>query len=146
MDGGDSARIPLQISRECVVASIQVDLSPEVLRRFREELLELLHASGATGVILDVSGIGVMDHQEFEALRRTMAMARLMGAESVVAGLRAGVVSALVELGVETDDIVAALDLDDAFEVMERLRAASMGALEEEAEAEQIAIAPADTV
>ena len=35
MDGGDSARIPLQISRECVIASIQVDLSPEVLRLFR---------------------------------------------------------------------------------------------------------------
>ena len=50
MNGGDSARIPLQISRECVVASIQVDLSPEVLRRFREELLELLsHALAKAG-------------------------------------------------------------------------------------------------
>jgi rsbT antagonist protein RsbS len=146
MGESDSARIPLQISRGCVIASIQVDLSPEVLRLFREELLELLHTTEASGVILDVSGIAVMDHQEFEALRRTMAMARLMGVESVVAGLRAGVVSALVELGVETDDIVAALDLDDAFEVMEGLQASSLEALEEENDAEQIFVAPADTV
>ena len=125
MDAGSGARIPLQISRHCVVASIQVDLSETVLRRFRNELLELIQTSGATGVILDVSGIEVMDHRDFEALQRTMAMARLMGAPSVLAGLQAGVVSSLVELEAETDGIVAALDLDDAFGVMERLHTES---------------------
>jgi rsbT antagonist protein RsbS len=134
----------LQISRDCIIASIQVDLSPEVLRSFREELLELLHTSEASGVILDVSGIAVMDHQDFEALHRTMAMARLMGARSVVAGLRAGVVSALVELGADTDGIVAALDLDDAFRVMEELQAAELEADRKEDEAAQSYVAPAD--
>lgn len=125
MEAGTSDRIPLQISRHCVVASIQVDLSEAVLRRFRNELLELIQSSGATGVILDVSGIEVMDHGDFEALQRTMAMARLMGAPSVLAGLQAGVVSSLVELEADTDDIEAALDLDDAFGVMERLHTES---------------------
>jgi rsbT antagonist protein RsbS len=122
---GGGARIPLQISRNCVVASIQVDLSDEVLRRFRVELLELIHSSGATGVILDVSGVEVMDYRDFEALHRTMAMARLMGAPSVLAGLQAGVVSSLVELGLDTDNIVAALDLDEAFQIMEQLHTES---------------------
>ena len=125
METSGSDKIPLQISRHCVVASIQVDLSETVLRRFRNELLELIQSSGATGVILDVSGIEVMDHRDFEALQRTMAMARLMGAPSVLAGLQAGVVSSLVELEADTDDIVAALDLDDAFGVMERLHTES---------------------
>ena len=49
-------------------------------------------------------------------------MARLMGARSVLAGLRAGVVSSLVELGAETDDVLAARDLDGAFRIMESLR------------------------
>jgi len=122
-DAGSAARIPLQISRECVIASIQVDLSEAVLNRFRTELLELIQTSGARGVILDVSGIEVLDHVDFQALHRTMAMARLMGAPSVLAGLQAGVVSSLVELGADTDDIVAAMDLDDAFRVMEQLHA-----------------------
>ena len=56
-DADGSARIPLQISRDCVIASIQVDLSDAVLRRFRVELLEKLQSSGAAGVILDVSGV-----------------------------------------------------------------------------------------
>ena len=144
MGEGDSARIPLQISRDCIIASIQVDLSPDVLRLLRKELLELLHTSGAKGVILDVSGLAVMDHHDFEALRRTMAMARLMGAQSIVAGLRAGVVSSLVELGVETEDIVAVLNLDDAFRVMDELRTASREIDGEEDDSEQIFVAPAN--
>ena len=120
---GGIAKIPLQISRHCVIASIQIDLSDAVLRQFRTELLELIQSSGAHGVILDVSGIEVMDYEDFEALHKTMAMARLMGAPSVLAGLQAGVVSSLVELGAETEDIVAAMDLDDAFRVMDQLRA-----------------------
>ena len=121
-DRGGIAKIPLQISRDCVIASIQLDLSDTVLRQFQTELLELIQSSGAHGVILDVSGIEVMDYEDFEALHKTMAMARLMGAPSVLAGLQAGVVSSLVELGAETDDIVAAMDLDDAFRVMDQLR------------------------
>ncbi len=117
-------RIPLQVSRQCVVASIQVDLSEEVLDQFRIDLLELIGSSGANGVILDLSGVEVMDFQDFDALRRTMAMARLMGSRTVLSGLRAGVVSSLVELEADTEDIVAALDLDDAFRVMEDLRRA----------------------
>ena len=120
---GGIAKIPLQISRDCVIATIQLDLSDAVLRQFQTELLELIQSSGAQGVILDVSGIEVMDYEDFEALHKTMAMARLMGAPSVLAGLQAGVVSSLVELGAETDDIVAAMDLDDAFRIMDQLRA-----------------------
>ena len=120
---GGIAKIPLQISRNCIIASIQIDLSDAVLRHFWMELLELIQSSGAHGVILDVSGIEVMDYEDFEALHKTMAMARLMGAPSVLAGLQAGVVSSLVELGAETEDIVAAMDLDDAFRVMDQLRA-----------------------
>jgi rsbT antagonist protein RsbS len=120
-ESGSVTRIPLQVSRQCVVASIQVDLSEEVLDQFRIDLLELI---GSSGAILDLSGVEVMDFQDFDALRRTIAMARLMGSRTVLSGLKAGVVSSLVELEADTEDIVAALDLDDAFRVMEDLRRA----------------------
>ena len=123
-ESGSVTRIPLQVSRQCVVASIQVDLSEEVLDQFRIDLLELIGSSGANGVILDLSGVEVMDFQDFDALRRTIARARLMGSRTVLSGLKAGVVSSLVELEADTEDIVAALDLDDAFRMMEHIRSA----------------------
>jgi rsbT antagonist protein RsbS len=136
MPTGHTPRIPLQLSRQCLVASIQVDLTEEVLSPFRRELLDLLHSSGASGVILDVSGLDVIDHEDFAALRETMGMAELMGARAVICGLGAGVVASLVELGVETGDVQAAFNLDEAFRLMDRLRSGSAEADEADGDEE----------
>ncbi len=114
-----TGRIPLQLTRSCVVASIQVALDAEVLDAFRKELLALLHRSGAQGVILDLAGVEVLDREDFDELRKTMQMASLMGGRCLLAGLRPGVVSALVDLGVDTRGVTAAANLDDAFHLME---------------------------
>ena len=122
METKDVPRIPLQVSRNCVVASIQIDLSEEVLQQFRTDLLELLHTSGADGVILDVSGVDVLDVEDFQALKATTEMAALMGARTILSGLRPGVVSALVELDADIEGIEATLNLDEAFRAMEAIR------------------------
>jgi rsbT antagonist protein RsbS len=119
----EDSRIPLQLSQQCVVASIQVDLDDDVLLAFKRELLELLSTSGARGVILDLSGVSVMDADDFRALRDTMDMARLMGAASIVSGLQPGVVSALIDLDANTEGVEATLTLDDAYAHMAALRA-----------------------
>ena len=111
--------IPLQVSRNCVVASIQIDLSDEVLGRLRTDLLQLIQRSGCEAVIMDVSGVQIIDREEFEGLRQTMSMASIMGAAPVLCGLRPGVVASLVELGADVDGIDAAADLDRAFELVE---------------------------
>lgn len=119
LGAGSSSRIPLQLSRNCIVASIQVDLTPSVLHNFREELLNFLQQSGAQAVIFDLSGLEILDLEEFEALRNTISMVSLMGAKSIVAGMRPGVVSALVTLNADIDGILAAFNLDDAFMQLE---------------------------
>ena len=121
-EGHAVARVPLQLSRSCIVASIQVDLSDDVLGQFRNDLLEMLQRTNATAVILDVSGIEIMDLVEFQALRDTMSMAALMGARTVFAGFRPGVVSALVELDAPVEEITAAFNLDAAFELLDEGR------------------------
>ena len=110
-----SARIPLQVSRGCVVASVQVDLRPEVLSQLQQDMLELIRMSGARAVIIDVSGVDTIDPDEFAALLRTTEMARLMGAQPVLSGLNAGVVSSLVDLDVDFGEIEATRTLDGAF-------------------------------
>ena len=111
------SRIPLQLAQGCVVASIQVDLDDRILAAFRDELLDFLQASGARGVILDLSGVDVMDWEDYRAIRDTMRMASLMGAGTVLSGLNAGVVAALIDLGVDTRGVEATATLDDAFSI-----------------------------
>jgi rsbT antagonist protein RsbS len=102
-----------------VVASIQVDLDEDVLARFRENLLRRIHETGSRGVILDVSGLETLDSDEFAALRRIITMSTIMGAESVLVGLRPGVVSSLIEAGADVDGLQAASNLDAAFALLQ---------------------------
>ena len=120
------ARIPLQVSNQCLVASIQVDLTDAVLAQFRDDLLRELQAQQAQGVILDLSGIEVMDLSDFENIRSTISMAELMGVTAVVCGLRPGVVASLILLGAQTDELKAARDLDMAFELLGKRKAQRM--------------------
>ena len=112
-------RIPLQVARGCVVASIQIDLDPEVLRQFRIDLLECVQKSRANGVILDVSGIDILDLDDFNGLRSTMEMAEVLGARPILSGLNPGMVSALIDLGVDSEGVNAVLNLDDAFRLLD---------------------------
>jgi rsbT antagonist protein RsbS len=111
-------RIPLQMSNNCLVASIQIDLTADVLEQFRYDLLTQLQAQHERGIILDLSGIEVMDLSDFENIRSTISMAKVMGVSSVVCGMRPGVVASVVLLGADTDEIRAARDLDMAFELL----------------------------
>ncbi len=113
-----SDRIPLQLIQGCLVASIQIDLTERVLSLFREELLDRIASTHVHGVVLDVSGVEVMDSTDFDMLRTTMTMASVMGATPVIVGLKPGVVSALVDMDVETRGVRAALNLDDALQFL----------------------------
>lgn len=107
--------IPLQLNNNCVVASIQVDLSKTILDLFRNELLEYCSKVRPNGVVLDVSGQKVIDDHDFESLRKICNSARMMGYPTVLSGFRPGVVASLVLLDVNFDGITATRNLDEAF-------------------------------
>jgi rsbT antagonist protein RsbS len=109
--------VPLQLTQDCLVASIQIDLSDAALRRFHEELLDRLRTTQARAVLLDLAGLDVIDAEEFAGLRRIAAMAKWMGARPIFVGLRAGVASSLVDLEVDITGLEAAPSLDRALEL-----------------------------
>ena len=119
-DHADVPRVAIQVSRDVVVASIQVDLDEDVLARFRDDLLQRVHDTGSRGVILDVSGLETVDSHEFAGLRRIITMCAIMGAEAVLVGMRPGVVSSLIEVGADVDGLRAAFDLDAAYALLEQ--------------------------
>ncbi len=112
----------MQISQNCVLASIQIDLTPELLQQLRQDLLEELYANKADGVIIDVSGLEIIDFTDFTELRNIIDMVAIMGAKTVISGFKPGVISALVDLDADIDGINAALNLDDAFVLIKLLR------------------------
>lgn len=98
----------------CLVANIQTDLTEEALAELRENLLGRIERSQARGVVLDFSGLAVMDQAEFVAVRKLVHMVELLGPPCVVAGLNAGIVSYLVTTGADTTGLRSVLGLDEA--------------------------------
>jgi rsbT antagonist protein RsbS len=134
MNHAEVRRVPLQFSQGCVVASIQIDLTEEVLQQFRQDLLERLYETKAKGLIIDLSGVEVMDYEDFKALNTTLSMASLMGAKTILTGFQPGVVSSLVDFNAEIDHLNATLNLDSAFELMKDLNSTEKYFAEEEVE------------
>jgi len=124
----DIPRVAIQVSRDVVVASIQGDLDDDILARFREDLLRRIHETGSRGVILDASGLETLDSDEFAALRRIITMSTIMGAESVLVGLRPRIVSALIEADVDVDGLRSAINLDSAFALLQPAPESEAGA------------------
>lgn len=120
MTDSKTPHIPLQVTQGCVMASIQIDLVSDILKHFRNDLLEAVQKHQARGAILEVSALEVMDLEDFNALRKTMEMVSLMGARPVLAGLQAGVVSTLMDLGANIDNLQVARNLDDALRILQQ--------------------------
>ena len=111
----EKSGIPIQLNNDCVIASIQVELNEHLTSLFRKELLNYIQNVEAKGVILDLSGIDLIDYQDFNGLRNIISMIKLMGFETVISGLKPNVVASLIMLDVRLDGVKAALYLDEAF-------------------------------
>ena len=79
-----------------------------------EKLLQTLMDTGAEHAVIDITGVPAMDTQVTQHLLKTVAAARLMGAECVVSGIRPQIAHTIVTLGIEFGDIVTKATLADA--------------------------------
>ena len=80
-----------------------------------ENLLQSIVASGAAIAIIDITGVPTVDTLVAQHLLKTVAAARLMGAECIISGIRPQIAATIVHLGVELNTVVTKATLADAF-------------------------------
>lgn len=109
--------------------SIQVELGPAMLEQFESDLLAALQKTGSRGMVLDMSGVSVLDKHDFAHLVRILETVKMMGVFPVISGLQAGVVSYLIDADVEWGELHTCLHLDRGIELLDRLLADSVQAI-----------------
>jgi rsbT co-antagonist protein RsbR len=82
-----------------------------------ENLLEKIVDTGAQIAIIDITGVPTVDTLVAQHLLKTVAAARLMGAECYISGIRPQIAQTIVHLGVELNDVVTKASLADAFRI-----------------------------
>jgi rsbT co-antagonist protein RsbR len=92
-------------------------LDSERTQTVMENLLEEILRSGAGIAIIDITGVPTVDTLVAQHLLKTVAAARLMGAECIISGIRPQIAQTIVHLGVALGDVVTKATMADAFGV-----------------------------
>ena len=103
-----------------LIASVVSDLSDSEVGAIRAELLARLGELRARGIIIDVAGLDVIDSFVARSLRSIALASKLRGAETVIVGIQPDVAIAMVQFDLDLSPIHAALDVDEAFSLLER--------------------------
>ncbi len=82
-----------------------------------ESLLQRIVQTGAAIAILDITGVPTVDTLVAQHLLKTVAAARLMGADCIISGIRPQIAQTIVHLGVDLSSVITKATLADAFAV-----------------------------
>jgi rsbT co-antagonist protein RsbR len=80
-----------------------------------ENLLQKIIDTGASIAIIDITGVPTVDTLVAQHLLKTVAAARLMGADCIISGIRPQIAQTIVHLGVNLEDVITKATLADAF-------------------------------
>lgn len=114
--------VVIQIQSDCVLASVQMDLDSQFLDILKRDLLNFcFNNKSIRGVILDLSGVRIIDADDFEGIKKIIYSIKLMGYPCVLSGLGAPIVSSLAILGTNFKGIKAYNSLDQALASFESI-------------------------
>ena len=82
-----------------------------------ENLLQRIVDTGASIAIIDITGVPTVDTLVAQHLLKTVAAARLMGADCLISGIRPQIAQTIVHLGVELQSVTTKATLAAAFAV-----------------------------
>ncbi len=82
-----------------------------------ESLLEKIVETGASIAIIDITGVPTVDTLVAQHLMKTVAAARLMGADCIISGIRPQIAQTIVHLGVDLSAVTTKASLGDAFAI-----------------------------
>jgi rsbT antagonist protein RsbS len=104
--------VPILKIGSTLLVSIQVDLQDDTALRLQEDLAERITRTGARGVIIDISGLEIVDSFIGRMLASVASISRVLDAQTVVVGMRPAVAITMVELGLSLGGVRTALDVD----------------------------------
>lgn len=104
--------VPILKIGSTLLVSIQVDLQDDTALRLQEDLADQITETGSRGVIIDISGLEIVDSFIGRMLASIAGISHVLDATTVVVGMRPAVAITMVELGLSLGDIRTALDVE----------------------------------
>lgn len=112
------APVPVLALGDVLLVSLQGELHDGLAEQLQQDLSHRIATTRVTGVVIDISGVDIVDSFLGRVLAEIASTARLLAARTVLAGMRPAVAITLVELGLALPGLTTALDVDRAMEAL----------------------------
>lgn len=110
--------IPILKLGRYLIASIQSAVTDQELGQLLEELARKVGDIEATGVVVDITAVDVVDSFTLRTLIDIAGITRLRGAETVIVGMPPDVAFSMIQLGLRLDGVATALDLEEGLALL----------------------------
>ncbi len=110
--------IPVLRVGSTLLATVHIELRDAVAEAFQADVLLAIEKDGAAGLVIDISGLDVVDTYVARILADTGRMAKLMGTQTVLVGMRPEVAATLVRMGYGMEGVRTALNLEEGLGVL----------------------------
>jgi len=111
-------QIPILRIGATLLVTVHVELRDAVAEAFQADVLTAIERTGSTGLVVDISGLDMVDTYVARILAETGRMAKLMGTTTVLVGMRPEVAATLVRMGYAMDGVRTALNVDDGLTLL----------------------------
>jgi rsbT antagonist protein RsbS len=111
-------RLPIIKLWDRILVPIQGEITDDLAELLSQEVLREIHESGAHGLVLDLTGVWIMDSHLCSVLSNLASAARLMGTPTIISGLSPEIAMTLQTMGVELVAVRTALSLEQALTML----------------------------
>lgn len=118
-------RIPILKMGKYLLVTIQVDMHDRLAVVLQDDLTMRIVKDRAKGVLIDISSLEVVDSFIGRMLGSIASMSRMLGAETVVVGMKPAVAITMVELGLSLSEVRTALNVEKGMEILEKYMGSS---------------------
>ena len=101
-----------------LLVTIQVDLYDRLALDLEADLINHITRTSARGVLIDISGVSIVDSFMGRILSNIADMARILDAATVVVGMQPAVAITLVELGLSLTGVYTALNVEKGIDLL----------------------------
>jgi rsbT antagonist protein RsbS len=115
-------RIPILRMGDTLLVTIQVDMQDQTALMLQDDLSNQIAKTGASGVMIDISALEIVDSFVGRMLTSISGIARILSATTVVVGMQPAVAITLVELGLSLEGVRTALNVERGMELLQRSR------------------------
>ena len=113
-------RIPILRMGDTLLVTIQVDMQDQTALALQDDLADRIAKTGASGVMIDISALEIVDSFVGRMLVSISGIARVLDATTVVVGMQPAVAITLVELGLTLSGVRTALNVERGMKLLQR--------------------------